>query len=290
MWGWLVACYLFLGGLSAGLFCGAALLQLAWGRRFGRTVRRCVGAALGLLAVGCALLLADVGVPLRALNVLQSFANLGTSWMARGVWVISGCLVCYGLYLFVLGAPFRKGGGLWYWRQRILNGLGIAGMALSVALALYTGFLLRDAYGIAWWHTMLLPVLFLVSSLEAGGAATAWVLGADDAARGCGERSVRAAESVVAVLTVAELVLLAWYIATGAGSAAAMGVLAEGPARFWLGGAGLLLVVALVLTAARRWTRGSPWRATASAACSLAAGLMLRFGVLSLGVHLAPLL
>ena len=77
-WNWLIVVYLFLGGLSAGAYCTAAILHLAAKGRFAATVKLGTWAATIALAVGLLALIADLENPLRAFLLWQSFSNLSS--------------------------------------------------------------------------------------------------------------------------------------------------------------------------------------------------------------------
>jgi formate-dependent nitrite reductase membrane component NrfD len=62
-WGWLVAFYLFLGGLGAGAFVAIGIVSLATGERFKSTVRFGAWVSAIAIGVGTLFLLIDVGKP-----------------------------------------------------------------------------------------------------------------------------------------------------------------------------------------------------------------------------------
>ena len=84
-WGWLVAIYLFLGGVGAGAYTIAALNSF-----LGKTLEPSTAVGLWIsfpaLLIGSLCLLADLGSPSRA--VLAGMKPR-TSWIARGFWIIS---------------------------------------------------------------------------------------------------------------------------------------------------------------------------------------------------------
>ena len=84
-WGWLVAIYLFLGGVGAGAYTIAAINGfIGESLEFSTTVGLWI--SFPALMIGSAFLLADLGSPARA--VLAGMKP-GTSWIARGFWIIS---------------------------------------------------------------------------------------------------------------------------------------------------------------------------------------------------------
>lgn len=289
MWGLFVAAYLFFGGLSAGMFVATALLQLAHGNRFLRVVRAGSTLSLAFLLVGLGLLLADVAVPLRALDMASSFQNVGASWMARGAWILAACSVLFLAYALVALVPRKSRMALRY-RAPLLNALGLAGMTAALALAWYTGMLLGDAAGIPAWGTWFVPVLFALSALDTGLALSAALFASIERVQPYWESVLRRFDLALAALLVGELAVLGLYVAflvegslTGE---AFQRALATTPAGLQLAGVCVALVLALAMCAAGLARRRSHipviWGA---AVCSLAGGFLLRMAVLALGVH-----
>lgn len=294
MWGWPVSVYLFLGGLSAGAFAVCALLQLAHGSRFETTYRLGALVSVALLAVGASLLLFSVGAPTRALDILQSFRAVGSSWMARGVWIIIACAVVFTAFWLVatLTLPRNRIARAMRFRGSALNIVGAAGMLLAAALACYTGLLLSDAQGIRAWRTPLVPALFLASSADSGLAlvsAMLYCLEAPSRPRAVVLKRLGAAASALSAGEAVLLVLYAcWHVRAAIPFAGWAQAGVSLPAAFFA-----TTVVALLLASAlpiilRRAT-GKIRRALILliAAIALLAGYCLRCFVLSVGVHAA---
>jgi formate-dependent nitrite reductase membrane component NrfD len=96
-WTWEIAIYLFLGGLAAGTLFVSAIINLATKDRFKKTIRFGAWSGTILLALGILFLLADVGIPGRAILLYQSFVN-SDSWMAFGAWFLFAGVIIFGLY------------------------------------------------------------------------------------------------------------------------------------------------------------------------------------------------
>ena len=305
MWGWQVALYLFFGGLSAGSFVFAAVLQLAHGMRYQRTVCIVTVCSLVFLAVGAVLLLIDVGLPLRAMDVAHSFRNVGASWMARGAWILMGCAGAFALYALAAMLPFGRFSLLGRRRETILNAMGIAGIACSFLLAGYTGMLLTDAEGIRAWSTALIPALFTVSALDTGVAFGLLVFRVAEQGRemrpgrdmwlGREMRRIVAYrfDAVLLALVCMEAIVLAVY-SMWLGSGWGLGVAGAASLSFEAGSlASLPVVFGLLLCAAAFGAvrflapAGKGVLSTASSLLSIGAGITLRFAVLALGVHTA---
>ena len=163
-WGWLVAVYLFLGGLGAGSFITVAALHLASTERFKRTVRFGAWAGTVAIGLGALVLLADVGKPLRAVVLFRSFVNLN-SWMARGAWLLFVALIIDGLFaVFSTEALVDWVARLWQplasrrnlWRTI----LAVVALPVNLGVAVYTGVLLGVLPFRPFWHSWLLPALF----------------------------------------------------------------------------------------------------------------------------------
>jgi formate-dependent nitrite reductase membrane component NrfD len=158
-WGWLIAAYLFLGGMGAGAYAVAAI-NTFMGK--GLEASTTVGLWLGFpaLAVGSLLLLADLGSPWRA---ILAGARPRTSWMARGFWVISLFMIVALIHvLFVtFGDRETEAGGL-------ETALAAVGLLLAVLTMAYTGLLLGASKGIPFWRTGVVPMVFVISGLVTG--------------------------------------------------------------------------------------------------------------------------
>lgn len=152
-WGWKIAAYLFLAGVGAGAYAtsaAAGLLGVAAGPP------SWMGLVLGgpLVLVGMLFLIADLGVKN---NALRAFANVRTSWMARGAWIISAFVALDAVQLSasLLHLPWPE-----------IASIAMTGLA--VATMFYTGFLLKACRPISFWSTLILPFLFLASASSTG--------------------------------------------------------------------------------------------------------------------------
>lgn len=181
-WGWLVAIYLFLGGMGAGAFLIAATLELTGFRyklKYCPTTMVGAGVSGPLILIGTVLLVFDLGAGLNEpWRILLMFTNF-QSVMTWGIWILSLFLPIAFLYGVlevmhvdpgILAAarrrlrflpedlPYRK-------IKRVVCSVGIV---LAVATAVYTGVLLSVVQAIPLWNTLLLPALFLVSAVSTG--------------------------------------------------------------------------------------------------------------------------
>ncbi len=160
-WGWWIAIYLFLGGIGGGAYTIGAT---NWLIGDGAEASTALGLWIGFpaLAIGSICLLADLGSPTRA---ILAGMRPGTSWMARGFWIISIFMILafvhFVLHLFT-GASETAGG------QSLLNIIAVAGIVFAVGTMAYTGILLSTSKGIPFWRSGAVPVVFVVSALVTG--------------------------------------------------------------------------------------------------------------------------
>jgi len=181
-WGWLIAIYLFLGGMGAGSFMIAALVELTGFRyKFKYCPTALVGAGVSgpLILIGTVLLILDLGAGLREpWRILFMFTNF-SSVMTWGIWILSLFIPIAFLYGFVeLLHVYPQ---ILDWSRKKLSFLPetlpyrsikrvlcSVGMVLAVSTALYTGVLLSVVEAVPLWATPILPILFLVSAVSTG--------------------------------------------------------------------------------------------------------------------------
>ena len=255
-WGWLIAVYFFLGGLGAGAFCVVALISLFTGERFKPTVRFGAWASSICIAVGVSALLFEVGVPLRAIVLYQSFVNFN-SWMAIGAWLLFFAILFNGLFALlwtdrVLAWLEKKAKWVVQYRAIIRALLALVGIVVNVGVAVYTGILLNVLPFRPFWNTYLLPVLFTTSALDTGlGLVTAYATLRE---KGPGVERLRTMLEVFVILAIiAEGAVLAYYLQTMLNGSSDVVVSAQllisgllSPA-FWIAVVGLGLMVPLLI-------------------------------------------
>jgi protein NrfD len=190
VWELLIVNYLFLGGLSAGIFFVSALatyLQVD-----GRPVHPRIARLGALLApwpvsLGSFLLIFDLGHPFRAWKLFTTFR--WQSPMSIGSWLLVLFTALTLAYLWtwlepeersaLLGRiPARLRGHIplklvnWlehdlaYWRRE----LAMVGFPLALGVGIYTGVLLGAVQARPFWNTNLVAQLFLFSALSTGAA------------------------------------------------------------------------------------------------------------------------
>ncbi len=160
-WGWLVAVYLFLGGVGGGAYTIAAINSF-----LGASLE--LSTALGLwiafpaLLIGTLFLLVDLGSPTRA---ILAGVKPATSWIARGTWIISIFMVLSFLHLVLhqfTNVGETSGG------STLINIIAVAGIVFAIGTMAYTGILLGASKGIPFWRSGIVPVLFVISATVTG--------------------------------------------------------------------------------------------------------------------------
>ena len=272
-WGRLVAAYLFVSGTGAGAYATGAAAE--W---LGEPGAATVAVILGPLLVGPAtlFLIGDLG---RPAGFLRAGRRPGTSWISRGVVILSAFLVTSALHAAcaLLGGPATA---------RLA--LATAGGGLAMLTMVYTGLLLGAIRPIPFWKTPVLPVLFTVSSLSTGVMAVDLVATLARLAEPPALAALRQADLALLAL---EAGVIALYLALGHATVAARaatalvtrGALAK---RFWGGvvGAGLVAPFAIqLLEVSGVLPAGAAWTALSSGA-GLAGGFLLRRIVIAGGV------
>jgi formate-dependent nitrite reductase membrane component NrfD len=183
-WQYLIVSYLFLGGLSAGLYFVSALTELF--RKDGDLAQEHISRVGALLApwpvmLGCTLLVFDLGHWYRAYKLFLHFR--WESPMSIGSWLL---MLFIGISLIYAYGWISRAGREHFFEKlpRRLQFLGvfnvdvaplrrplaILGLPVSVGVAIYTGVLLGAVQSRPFWNTNLVAQLFLFSALSAGCA------------------------------------------------------------------------------------------------------------------------
>ena len=156
-WGWLVAIYLFLGGVGAGAYTIAAVNGLI-GESLELSTTVGLWISFPALMIGSAFLLADLGSPTRA---ILAGKKLGTSWIARGFWIISIFMVLAFVHFLLHRAGNAAG-------SAAVTLVSVFGIIFAVLTMAYTGVLLGASKGVPFWRSGIVPVVFVVSALVTG--------------------------------------------------------------------------------------------------------------------------
>ncbi len=165
-WGIAIATYLFLGGLAGGLYLSGYFMSLVKTKTdFSRSVEK-----FGVTSSGIVLIIGLLSLIMDHPNVIGAvfnpflFRNL-SSWLAIGSWIILLFLVLW----FVLAVEGRG-------YIEISGKLRLVIMSVNAFLAfmviLYTALLLRGARFVPLWLSNAIPLLFVVSGISTGLAAS----------------------------------------------------------------------------------------------------------------------
>ncbi|MEP0775256.1 MAG: polysulfide reductase NrfD [Acidobacteriota bacterium] len=303
-WGWLIVLYLFLGGLSAGLFFISALatyLQRGDGTAFPRLARAGALLAPWPVSLGSALLVFDLGHWYRFYKLFVSFE--WRSPMSIGAWLL---LLFTGITLLSFWAWLpadRLGAALARlprrlrflrglerpWREGLRRPLAMVGFPVAVGVGIYTGVLLGAVQARPFWNTNLVAQMFLFSALSTGCALLILVLSLRRS--GLEADEARLLFSLDIVLIVLELFVVLPYIIHGALSPLAvqeaLRLILGGPFTWafwgWFFTLGLLLPLGLELwemrpvLLARQELHPGRGMAPVAAVLVLFGGLMLRY-------------
>ena len=275
VWGWPIWLYLFVAGVAGGGFFAAFLVNLFTRGKHKVLLQIATWIGLPLVLVGVLLLVIDLGNQLWSWHLFVRFYLV--SPMSMGSWIlVLWSIIAVALIALWFAELFDAEEGhtglfarIASWLRPLLPLVGVLSwveFVLSILLIAYTGVLLSSS-SVALWATILLPVLFVVSAISTGWAATLLV-----AALLRKEIPAEAgkAGAILAVLEV--LALIAFLVAVPSG------VLVAGSLSlwFWLGVAviGLLVPFGLELWSIR--TGEKTVLVVATALCVLLGGLVLR--------------
>ena len=163
VWGPLIAWYLFLAGASAGAFLTAAFVEAKYPDS---NKMRIVGRIIAPVFLG-------LGLPMLMID-----AEAGLHNPLRFFWLISnpGSVMTLGVYFICVYMPVALAAAvLEILKKKVPKWLTWIGIVFAFAVAAYTGFLLGVVKAYPLWNNAILPILFVVSALSAGLAATSLV-------------------------------------------------------------------------------------------------------------------
>lgn len=256
-WPWPIAVYLFLAGLSAGALIISVLLRrrsLSHDEGCSCFVRAGAFLAPVTIVLGLVLLVVDLTKPLNFYQLLFNW-NL-SSVMSLG----TGLLVVYTpvslLYaLTVFKDRFAPGTTV----RRVADAvdttwLHVVSVTLAAAVGIYTGFLLSAMVAVPLYNVAVLPLLFLVSGISAGIAATVLLGLVFARTRGVYRTQLGFSSNVDSIMIMVELAILflmfvGLYYQGGAHAQAGRSALSDGVWGwvFWVGVIGAGIVVPLAL-------------------------------------------
>ncbi|HKW78251.1 MAG TPA: NrfD/PsrC family molybdoenzyme membrane anchor subunit [Candidatus Limnocylindria bacterium] len=267
-WEWWILAYFVFGGIAGGSYAIGTLIRLVGSPEDQRLSRIAYVTSFIALLPCPIFLIADLGQPLRFVNMLLNTSDGGLGFkywspMSLGSWVLLG----FGLFSFVsfLGALGEGGtrslaGFAAFVRGALGRVWGVIGTGLGFFIAGYTGVLLSVSNQPVWSDAAwVLGGLFLASGLT-GSAALLIALAQWRKAEGPGTHALEAADRNFAILETILLVLFVVSVAVAGTIGKVLGV--------WL----ILWVVVLVgLAAPFVLARRSPMAAPAIALLGLIA-------------------
>jgi formate-dependent nitrite reductase membrane component NrfD len=298
-WGFWIIAYFYLGGIAAGSYFLAVLIEWFGAEEDQALARIAYLIAFPLLLVCTVCLIADLNRPERFWHMLfksevlkeafaQGFPFSAAGWgtalrspgfkywspMSAGSWGLAVFGVC-SFASFLAAVWPRRWFGRWLrsrWPRRVLHVVGCAG---GFFIASYTGALLSATNQPMWSDTTWLAPLFLASAASTSLATLSVIAWRWNVGTPAARARLEGAEPLALGL---ELVVLGAFLAslgdhlsevlmTVRGQVLVFGTLAFGV---------LIPLLLYALVGSRR-----PWGVPAAALCALAGGLLLRYGAIT---------
>jgi formate-dependent nitrite reductase membrane component NrfD len=260
-WEMMIVWYFFLGGIAGGAYFTAAIADNFGSSRDSVVARIGYLLSLPLTALCGILLIADLGVPSRFLNMMRVFKFWDP--MSIGAWAVG----VFGLFTLVSSVlSFQTSEDRIALRRKV----GLVGMLFGFFLASYTGVLLSATAQPFWSDARLMGALFLASGASTGMAAVTLLLFLSGGSAGEAWTKLKHADRFAIVF---ELVVLALFLVL-VGSAARPVVSGAFAPLFWGG----LVVVGLLIPLALEFVgRGARAIGAVSAVLVLIGGFVLRY-------------
>jgi protein NrfD len=262
-WEMSIIWYFFLGGIAGGAYFTAAIADNFGSRRDHAVARVGYLLSLPLVAVCGILLIADLGVPKRFMNMMLHFKFWDP--MSIGAWAVG----VFGAFTFVSSVlSFTTSESVAAFRRKI----SLIGMLFGFFLAGYTGVLLSNSALPFWADSRLMGALFLASGGSTGMAAVALIMFITGGSIGETWHKIEVADRFSMLV---EMLVLAIFLALLGSAAQPITSGHLGP-LFWGGlvGAGLILPLVLNLFGGRVRALG-----VVSAVLVLVGGFILRYVV-----------
>jgi formate-dependent nitrite reductase membrane component NrfD len=276
VWGWEIAWYFFVEGVSAGIYTLGTIADLAGAKRRPETITLERLVSLGAMMPAPVLLIADLGRPERFHHMLRVFKP--RSPMNVGTWALSG----YALFTTaraISGAKRHLPKTPWF--QRFLAAIperlmSIVGLPFSLTMLSYPGVLLSSTSIPVWAHSNFVGPLIACSSMST--AASAMTLVAHGTKDKPALKTLHRLENVVAS---AETAMLVAYVATAKKAAKPL-VRGRQSKLFWVGAVALGILAPAILR-----TRRSKKASIAGSLLTLAGGLALKWAITHAGAESA---
>jgi polysulfide reductase chain C len=290
VWRWKIAAYLFLAGTGAG-----AVIVGVVGDFLGYAQAAKIAICFGVPAVALStlFLIMDLGRPAKFLTAIL---HPGTSWISRGVVIISALLVSGGLTIVLWVWPI---GAVLETHTELRAALEVFSLIFAVATCTYTGILIGIIISRPFWNNPLLPILFLISAISTGIGGVFFITPIVSSVLGISSPKtgefVTRLESVDLVLLVIEAMAIYLYLALVSDRAPeAAGLLLKGKLSglFWGGFLGAGLVIPVVIEISSLVMHESALQSSAPLVAGvflLAGGFLMRLLILAAGIR-SPLI
>ncbi len=158
-WRWKIAAYLFLAGTGAGAFIIGVISDF---NGYAIPAKIAMSFGVPVVAFSTVFLILDLGHPEKFFKAVM---HPRTSWISRGVFILSGVIVLGGLIVALWVWPF---GGVLDANSSLRAVLEVVAVLFAGATCIYTGILIGIVISRPFWNNPLLPMLFLISALSTG--------------------------------------------------------------------------------------------------------------------------
>ncbi|MHB9093701.1 MAG: NrfD/PsrC family molybdoenzyme membrane anchor subunit [Eubacteriales bacterium] len=283
-WGFSIALYLFLGGMSAAAYYIAVIADIVGKGKYKHVAEIGSYVVLGPICLGMLMLLLDLGKPLKFWHLMFQNGPLNKglifqpgSAMSLGVWLLVGFILICGIAYPLMW--LSKSGN-----DNLRRKIGIVGMPFALLIAVYTGVLLAATSEPVWADTPLLPVLFVLSATSTGIAAIMVIIAFSSTVDSKVVARLEKGDNLLIKIELAVVALLFAALLFSSGAAGLVKNLMFGSYAvfFWVGFilVGLLLPLSIQRYNLQRHNEATGKLALISALLVLFGGFFLRYVVL----------
>jgi formate-dependent nitrite reductase membrane component NrfD len=259
-----IALAFFFGGLAGGLY----LISLYFDNLLGMFIAWLCALAMGLCDA------AHLG---NKLIVWRIALRPGSSWISRGFLFV---MLFIGAAAIQMAITQWAPGGVPETLFKVIAGIGAFGVAI------YSGFVVSYVSGIKFWHSSIMPLLFLVAGLTGGMSILAAANGFTSAIAFDTMKNLVSIALVVYAIVIAGHLWISTY-SNNTAKHSVKTLLAGGLSiLFWVVIVLIGIVAPLIITLAA--PAGSQALLVVAAVCVLAGNLSLRIAILRAGMY-APL-
>jgi len=276
VWGWPIVLYLWVAGIAGGAYLAAVTVNVLDGNRHLTLVRVATYLTIPLFVLGVLILTFDLGRPERVWHMFVSFRPTSPMWFGT-YFLLIGSVVGAGLAVRELG---RLIGIEPPWANKVEFWAIRLGWLFALIVVAYIGVVFAQAdRRLLWSGTLLLPALFIASSLSTGIALLAVILRLTKVDEP--QWVTRALHDADVLFIIIELGLLATFLAWLAASGGPVKSLLTGTLSiwFWVGLVLVGLLVPLLLELLVPAPHPSRWVVFVAPILVLAGGLVFRYVV-----------